>query len=141
MAGSKLRTQCVSIPDKTVLVTCFRNEQLIGHAFASVWDFEHGKSTSTLARYRIPIFSEVMSGGLLNLSLIRDSASVILRHSSCKLLRRILSSEKSQLLGWFRLTLLHAMPWRNTPVSQSLHPYQILDFESDGLSRSQYICC
>lgn len=48
MAGSKLRTQCVSVPEKTVLVTCFQHEQLVGHAFASVWDFEDGKPTCTL---------------------------------------------------------------------------------------------
>jgi hypothetical protein len=44
MTGSRLRTQCVSMPEKTVLVTCFRvdqelGQQLIGHAFASVWDY------------------------------------------------------------------------------------------------------
>ena len=45
MTGSKLQTQCVSIPNKTVLVTCFHHEQLIGHALTIVWNFEHGKST------------------------------------------------------------------------------------------------
>ncbi|KAG1731980.1 uncharacterized protein EDB91DRAFT_1152670 [Suillus paluster] len=42
MTGSKLRSQCVSIPDHTVLVTCFQHEKLVGHAFASVWSFEGG---------------------------------------------------------------------------------------------------
>jgi hypothetical protein len=44
MTGSRLRNQCVSIPDHTVLVTCFQHEQLVGHAFASVWPFEGGTS-------------------------------------------------------------------------------------------------
>ncbi|KAG1746958.1 hypothetical protein EDB19DRAFT_1848448 [Suillus lakei] len=42
MTGSKLRSQSVSIPDHTVLVTCFQHEKLVGHAFASVWSFEGG---------------------------------------------------------------------------------------------------
>jgi len=42
MTSSKLRSQCVSCPEKTVLVTCFQHEQLVGHAFASVWDFDGG---------------------------------------------------------------------------------------------------
>lgn len=42
MTGSKLRSQSASIPDHTVLVTCFQNEKLVGHAFASVWSFEGG---------------------------------------------------------------------------------------------------
>lgn len=48
MAGSKLRTQCVSIPDQTVLVTCFHHQQLVGHAFASVWSFDGGTSKHIL---------------------------------------------------------------------------------------------
>ncbi|KAG1875710.1 hypothetical protein F4604DRAFT_1761561 [Suillus subluteus] len=42
MTDSKLRSQSVSIPDHTVLVTCFHHEKLVGHAFASVWSFEGG---------------------------------------------------------------------------------------------------
>jgi len=42
MSGNKLQTQCVSVPLKTVLVTCFNHEQLVGHAFASIWDFDGG---------------------------------------------------------------------------------------------------
>jgi len=37
------RIQCVSNPNTTVLVTCFRQGELVGHAFASVWDIENGK--------------------------------------------------------------------------------------------------
>ena len=44
MTGSKLRSQCVSIPEKAVLVTCFQHKRLIGHAFASVWEFDEGMS-------------------------------------------------------------------------------------------------
>ena len=47
MSGEKLRTQCVCVPEKTVLVTCIQVDptlgvtsgHLIGHAFASVWDY------------------------------------------------------------------------------------------------------
>lgn len=47
MSSNRLRTQCVSLPEKTVLVTCSlvdttpgaTSSQLIGHAFASVWDY------------------------------------------------------------------------------------------------------
>ncbi|KAG2135116.1 hypothetical protein DEU56DRAFT_981205 [Suillus clintonianus] len=42
MTASKLRSQSVSIPECTVLVTCFQHEKLVGHAFASVWSFEGG---------------------------------------------------------------------------------------------------
>ena len=42
MTGSRLRTQCVSVPEKTVLVTCMLHDELVAHAFASVWTFEHG---------------------------------------------------------------------------------------------------
>ncbi|KAG1775130.1 hypothetical protein EV702DRAFT_1120677 [Suillus placidus] len=42
MTGSKLRSQSVSVPDHTVLVTCFQHDKLVGHAFASVWSFEGG---------------------------------------------------------------------------------------------------
>lgn len=48
MAVSKLTTQCISVPDKIILVMCFRHEQLVGHAFASVWDFELGEPTCYL---------------------------------------------------------------------------------------------
>ncbi|OJA21667.1 hypothetical protein AZE42_09553 [Rhizopogon vesiculosus] len=41
-----IQAQCVSSPEKTLLVTCFQidttatlGNQLIGHAFASVWDY------------------------------------------------------------------------------------------------------
>jgi len=42
MSGSHLRAQCVSSPSQTVLVTCFKQNQLVGHAFASVWNTSIG---------------------------------------------------------------------------------------------------
>lgn len=43
MTSKRLRNQCVSVPDKTVLVTCFNSAtDLIGHAFATVWEFNGG---------------------------------------------------------------------------------------------------
>ena len=42
MSGNKLQTQCVSTPSKTVLATCFNHDQLIGHTFASTWEFDGG---------------------------------------------------------------------------------------------------
>ena len=43
MSGVRLRAQCVSNPMKTVLVTCFKQNQLVGHAFATVWNTSIGK--------------------------------------------------------------------------------------------------
>ena len=48
MASSKLWTQCVFVSDQTVLVTCFHHQQLVGHAFASVWSFNGGTSKHIL---------------------------------------------------------------------------------------------
>ena len=45
MSGKKLRDQCVTCPEKTVLVTCFGRTQLLCHAFATVWEFDGGMST------------------------------------------------------------------------------------------------
>lgn len=42
MSGRRLKSQCLSIPESTVLVTCFKDEDLVGHAFATVWNFEGG---------------------------------------------------------------------------------------------------
>ncbi|OJA07857.1 hypothetical protein AZE42_12723 [Rhizopogon vesiculosus] len=46
MNSSRLRAQCVSSPEKTLLVTCFQvdttatlPDQLIGYAFGTVWDY------------------------------------------------------------------------------------------------------
>jgi hypothetical protein len=138
MAGSKLQTRCVSVPDKTVLVTCFQHEQLVGHAFASVWEYEFGKPTCTLSPFcRMLIFSQASLSGSPNSLSIRLSASATLRLSSCKLSRPTLSSKMSQSLGWFHLILLCAMPWQNKPVS--FYPYWTSQFESDGLPRCWYI--
>jgi hypothetical protein len=41
-----LRDQYVSIPEKTTLVACFENGQLIGFAIATVWDYEDGEFLS-----------------------------------------------------------------------------------------------
>ena len=52
MSGAKLRKQCVAVPDSTVLVVCYQPTQghhesggleLVGHAFATVWDYDKGK--------------------------------------------------------------------------------------------------
>jgi len=40
--SSRLRAQCLSNPSQTVLVTCFKQNQLIGHAFATVWNTSIG---------------------------------------------------------------------------------------------------
>ncbi|KAF8812722.1 hypothetical protein BYT27DRAFT_6406453 [Phlegmacium glaucopus] len=42
MTGQKLRAQCLSAPERTVLVTCFKHNDLVGHAFATVWNYEGG---------------------------------------------------------------------------------------------------
>ncbi|KAG1868786.1 hypothetical protein C8R48DRAFT_771555 [Suillus tomentosus] len=47
MTSAKLRAQCLSHPENTVLVTCYLqvehdHPQLYGHAFATVWD--HGEN-------------------------------------------------------------------------------------------------
>jgi len=40
--SSRLRAQCLSNPSQTVLVTCFKQNQLVGHAFATVWNTSIG---------------------------------------------------------------------------------------------------
>jgi len=42
MSGPRLKKQCLSNPEKTVLVTCFNDEVLLGHAFATVWNCDGG---------------------------------------------------------------------------------------------------
>jgi len=42
MNGARLRAQCLSNPNQTILVTCFKQNKLVGHAFATVWDTEVG---------------------------------------------------------------------------------------------------
>jgi hypothetical protein len=53
MSGPKLRKQCVVTPKRTVLVTCYQvpnaahqchRAKLVGHAFATVWDYDGGNS-------------------------------------------------------------------------------------------------
>ena len=51
MTGSRLRAQCVSSPSQTVLVTCFKQNQLVGHAFASVWNTSIGKQRGSFFCY------------------------------------------------------------------------------------------
>ena len=52
MSGAKLRKQCMAVPDSTVLVVCYQPTQghhesgrlgLVGHAFATVWDYDNSK--------------------------------------------------------------------------------------------------
>ncbi|OAX31111.1 hypothetical protein K503DRAFT_750862 [Rhizopogon vinicolor AM-OR11-026] len=52
MSDSRLRPQCLSLPEKTVLVTCSWTDgtmgtQLIGHAFATVWDYSPSNANHT----------------------------------------------------------------------------------------------
>ena len=48
MSGPRLRKQCVAVPDSTVLVTCYQQVkdtdelELVGHAFATAWDYDGG---------------------------------------------------------------------------------------------------
>ena len=51
MSGSRLRAQCVSSSSEsqTVLVTCFKQNQLVGHAFATVWKTSIGKQRVDLS--------------------------------------------------------------------------------------------
>lgn len=51
MTSAKLRAQCLSHPENTVLVTCYlqvehEHPQLYGHAFATVWDYGENKGNS-----------------------------------------------------------------------------------------------
>jgi N-acetylglutamate synthase-like GNAT family acetyltransferase len=42
MSAALLKKQYLSTPDKTVLVACFEDGDLLGHAFATVWDYDGG---------------------------------------------------------------------------------------------------
>jgi len=42
MTSKKLRAQCLSVPESTVLVTCYEHQNLVGHAFATVWNYQGG---------------------------------------------------------------------------------------------------
>ena len=43
MSAARLKKQCLSTPDRTVLVTCFKDgDDLLGHAFTYVWDYNGG---------------------------------------------------------------------------------------------------
>lgn len=51
MSARRLREQCVAVPNSTILVVCYGSKktgqglddvELVGHAFASVWDFNGG---------------------------------------------------------------------------------------------------
>lgn len=42
MPPAKLRRECMSAPERTVLSTCMQDGVLIGHAFGTVWDYEDG---------------------------------------------------------------------------------------------------
>ena len=50
MNAQKLKAQCFGAPEQTVLVTCHLNDTLIGHAFATTWDFEGGAHCLALCR-------------------------------------------------------------------------------------------
>jgi len=55
MTGSRLKAQCLNIPEKTVLVTCHQDGNLIGHAFATVWDYNTSIIISTILQCCIHI--------------------------------------------------------------------------------------
>ncbi|KAG5633869.1 hypothetical protein H0H81_004661 [Sphagnurus paluster] len=42
MTRERLREQCVCVPEKTVLIICYTDTQIVGHAFASVWELQGG---------------------------------------------------------------------------------------------------
>ena len=43
MSWTRIRDQFIPVPDRSVLVTCYRQDsELVGHAFATVWDYENG---------------------------------------------------------------------------------------------------
>ena len=67
MNAKKLRSQCIANPEKSVLVTCFNGEQLVGHAFATVWDFEGGLYITTLFFYGAFMFSPGVVGWITQL--------------------------------------------------------------------------
>lgn len=46
MNAARLRSQCLSVPQNTVLVTCFKDSTLLGHAFATVWKYDGGSLIS-----------------------------------------------------------------------------------------------
>lgn len=56
MTSARLRAECLSHPENTVLVTCHlqvdplesEHPKLCGHAFASMWDYGENKSRCPL---------------------------------------------------------------------------------------------
>ena len=46
MTPAKLRGQCIGIPEKTVLSICMKDGVVVGHAFATVWQYEGGQLTN-----------------------------------------------------------------------------------------------
>ena len=53
MSASKLVAQCLGLPANTLLVTCHEGESLIGHAFATTWDYEGGDCASTFINHHL----------------------------------------------------------------------------------------
>jgi len=43
MSASKLRAQCLASPADSTLVTCHEDDLLVGHVFATTWDYDGGK--------------------------------------------------------------------------------------------------
>ena len=43
MTPARLRAQYIGVPDRTVLSICMKDEQIVGHAFATVWEYEGGQ--------------------------------------------------------------------------------------------------
>ncbi|KAF8902259.1 hypothetical protein CPB84DRAFT_1814979 [Gymnopilus junonius] len=42
LSTTKLRAECLEPPARSVLATCFTSDELVGHAFATTWDYEGG---------------------------------------------------------------------------------------------------
>jgi len=53
MSASKLAAQCLGSPVNTVLVTCHEGNSLVGHAFATTWDYEGGNCLGTFINHHL----------------------------------------------------------------------------------------
>jgi hypothetical protein len=129
MSGKRLRQQCVASPGNTVLATCFRHSadmyhggdwtkmELVGHAFATVWDYDNGEGLFLIFLYLIAdIYGKGVSVGSHSWWWISRNAKNTSRHSFCRCSRTYLSSAGSMPLAWYLLTLLLATQFASTLV-------------------------
>ena len=63
MSSKKLLDQYVTHPDKTVLVTCFGDTQLLGHAFASIWEVDGSTCQNIFIYTQNSYFQQVSLAG------------------------------------------------------------------------------